>query len=37
MITMVIRFSVKFLRDMVVWVPGCVEWVRLGSPERQLV
>lgn len=35
-ITMVIRFPVKYLSDMVVWVPGCVELVPLGRPERQL-
>lgn len=36
MITVVIRFPVKYLSDMVVWVPGCVELVPLGRPERQL-
>lgn len=33
----VIRFPVKYLCDMAVWVPGCVELVHLGRPERQLV
>lgn len=33
---MVIRFPVKYLSDMVVWVPGCVEREPLGRPERQL-
>lgn len=36
-ITMVIRFPVKYLHEMIVWVPGCVESVHLGRPERQLV
>lgn len=35
-ITMEIRFPAKYLSDMVVWVPGCVELVPLGRPERQL-
>lgn len=34
---MVIRLPVKYLRGMVVWVPGGVESVHLGRPERQLL